>query len=90
MNLSTIDRDFVSGLSLLKDANDPPRYYVQWKQRRDLIAIGDEALARQRFAVWRERGMEKMLAMEAIRRRRAAQLRAGDYLRRPEVEAAGA
>ncbi len=58
MNWTTIDQDIVSGLSLLKDDNDPPRYYVQRRHRRELIAIGDETLARSRFAAWKERNAE--------------------------------
>ena len=68
MKLEAIDRDLVSGILLMKDDSDPPRYYVQWKQRRELIAIGDVGLARQRFSIWRARGMEKLLAAEEARR----------------------
>ena len=59
MILHTIDIDFVSGLSLVRDASDPPRYYVQQRNRRDLIAIGDERLARSRFDLWCERRTKK-------------------------------
>lgn len=58
MSLVTIEQDLVSGLSLLKDASDPPRFYVQRRRRRELIAIGDESLARSRFAAWRGRILE--------------------------------
>ncbi len=88
MKLSLIEQDIVSGLSLLRDANDPPRFYVQWKQRRELIAIGDESLARRRFAVWRARGMENLVAAEAARRLKV-QRRAAHFLKQPETQEAG-
>jgi hypothetical protein len=88
MDLATIDRDFICGILLLRDRNDPPRYYVQWKQRRDLIAIGDEGLARQRFAVWCARGVEKLL-MEGVARRLKARRRPVNFLRHAETELEG-
>jgi hypothetical protein len=50
MEFVEIDRDHLNGFSLLKDASDPPRYYLQAGRRRDLIAIGDRDLALKRFA----------------------------------------
>jgi hypothetical protein len=55
MSLSMMEHDVVSGFSLLKDDNDPPRFYIQRRNRKELIAIGDEVLARTRFAAWKER-----------------------------------
>jgi hypothetical protein len=33
-----IDRDRETGLALVKDANDPPRYYVQSRRRANCPA----------------------------------------------------
>ena len=64
MSWRTIDQDILSELSLLKDGNDPPRFYVQHRHRRELIAIGDEALARSRFAAWKARAFESWSRMK--------------------------
>jgi len=46
-----LEHDFRSGLALLRDTSDPPRYYVKQGHRLELIAIGNERAARSRFAV---------------------------------------
>ena len=63
MRTETIDTDVITGLQLIRDENDPPRYYVQerHKPRRELIAIGDEVCARSRFAMWRNRFLERAM-----------------------------
>jgi len=55
MKMHTIERDGSANLALLRDEADPPRFYVQERRRRELIAIGDEAEARSRFAIRRNR-----------------------------------
>ena len=44
-----IAEDPRSGLRLVADASDPPRYYIQVRRRRELIAIGAERQARSHF-----------------------------------------
>lgn len=51
MRYSTVEQDFRSGLALLRDGGDPPRYYIRQGRRMELIAIGNEAAARSCFAV---------------------------------------
>lgn len=51
MRYSTLEQDFRSGLALLRDASDPPRYYIRQGRRLELIAIGNEASARSRYAL---------------------------------------
>lgn len=55
MKLTEIDQDVVSGHSLAVDDSDPARYYLLERRRRDLLAIGDVKLARQRFVARVER-----------------------------------
>jgi len=51
MDFTEIQSDIRTGLALVCDERDPPRYYLQERRRRDLLAIGDKALALKRFAV---------------------------------------
>jgi hypothetical protein len=51
MRYTTIEQDFRSGLALLRDGEDPPRYYIRQGRRLELIAIGNENAARSRFGV---------------------------------------
>jgi len=51
MRYSVVEHDFRSGLVLLRDGGDPPRYYIRQARRLELIAIGNESAARSRFAV---------------------------------------
>jgi hypothetical protein len=48
-----MERDIASdpgtGLRLVADASDPPRYYIQRRRRSELIAIGTEQQARSCF-----------------------------------------
>ncbi len=53
MRYSTVEQDFRSGLALLRDENDPPRYYIRQGRRMELIAIGNESAARSRYALRR-------------------------------------
>ena len=45
-----LERHDGTGLALLVDLKDPPRYYVATHHRRELISIGALAIARSRFA----------------------------------------
>jgi hypothetical protein len=40
-----VAKNRIAGLTLVKDAQDPPRFYLCHRTRRDLVAIGDAALA---------------------------------------------
>jgi hypothetical protein len=51
MEFIEIGKDVRTGLALVCDERDPPRYYLQDRRRRDLLAIGDRELALKRFAV---------------------------------------
>jgi hypothetical protein len=50
MMFTELDRDERSGLALAVDDSTPVRYYLIDRRRRDLLSIGDLALARSRFA----------------------------------------
>jgi hypothetical protein len=52
MKFRELDRDAFTGLTLIMDESDPPRYYVKNRHRRELVAIGDARSARLRFAAW--------------------------------------
>jgi hypothetical protein len=59
MRYSIVEQDFRSGLALLRDGGDPPRYYIRQARRLELIAIGNENAARSRFAVRCSRARRK-------------------------------
>ncbi len=65
-----IDRDESTGLTLLSDASDPPRYYLQERRRHrsTLLAIGDMKTALKRFALWADRLASGDLAAAGTRR----------------------
>ena len=77
MRYSTLDQDWRSGLVLLRDSGDPPRYYIRQGRRLELIAIGNEGAARSRFAVrcsrarrWRAAlGQPRAAGMELYRQK---------------------
>lgn len=50
MKFIEIDRDEATGLVLVRDTSDPPRYYIEKRRARDLIAIGDLCEAQRHFA----------------------------------------
>ena len=73
MSYQTIVQDFQSGLALLRDGSDPPRFYVKERGRMELLAIGNEPAARSRFAIRKGR-------VGRARRRSAADSCAGHAL----------
>jgi len=62
MKLTEIDADHWSGRTLAVDGNDPARYYLVERRRRELLAIGDLELARRRFALRVGRDQERVVA----------------------------
>jgi len=45
-----IAKDRGTGLMLVRDEQDPPRFYLRLNGRRELISIGDTALALSQFS----------------------------------------
>jgi hypothetical protein len=60
-------RDDATGLSLVRDERDPPRFYLRFGKRHDLVSIGDASAAWATYA-------------DRARRLRALQLRARQRL----------
>ena len=62
MSYETLEQNFRTGLSLVRDHTDPPRYYIKQGRRLELIAIGNEGAGRTRFAVRCSRARQQIAA----------------------------
>ena len=51
MNERIIASNRICGLSLTQDDQDPPRFYVRSRNRRDLVSIGDLSQALSAFSL---------------------------------------
>ncbi len=54
--------DELTGLSLVRDDRDPPRFYLRFGKRRDIVSIGDVSAALALYA-------DRMKRLRALRLR---------------------
>lgn len=77
MKDNVISRDRGTGLMLIRDEQDPPRFYLRLNGRRELISIGDYAMALSQFS-------REARRLRSLRRPRRAPAAAGNVILFPQ------